>query len=97
MWAIARTFTPLNADEMSKLAHSETPARVTPAREYVSYELAEMRSLANLEEVEKLKDIASSLSIDDIIKNTPGLVEEIKDSIRSLPDSEFYSFEEVFS
>lgn len=96
MWAIARTFSPLNADEMTKLAHSETPWHTTPPGEYVSYELADMRSLTNLEEVGRLKEIAYSLSNDDIIQNTPGLVKEIKDAIKSLSDSEFYSFEEVF-
>lgn len=96
MWAIARFFSPHNAADMKAIAHSETPWRVTLQGEYVSYELAAMRSLTHLEDVERLKEISSSLSADDIIRNTPGLLKEIKDSIKGLSKAKFYSFEDVF-
>jgi len=96
MWAIARFFSPHNAADMTAIAHSETPWRVTPQGEYVSYELAAMRSLTHLEEVGRLKEISSSLSADDIIRNTPKLLKEIRESIEGLSKAKFYSFEEVF-
>ena len=96
MLAVARFFSPHTATEMTELAHSETPWRVTPQSEFISYELAAMRSLTYLEEVERLKEISSSLSADDIIRNTPGLLKEIKESTKDLSKTKYYSFEEVF-
>lgn len=97
LWSIARTYSLLNADEIMNIAHSETPWLVTEPLKFISYELAKMRDLTNLEEVRKLKKVATTLSYNDIIKNTPTLCDDIKKAIHSLSKSKFYTYDEVFN
>jgi len=97
LWAVARTYSLLNADEVMSIAHSETPWLVTEPLQFISYELAKLRDLTNLEEVRKLKKVAATLTYDDIIKNTPNLLDGVKEAIGLLPKSKFYSYDEVFN
>jgi uncharacterized phage-associated protein len=94
---IGREFESSTAKDVEQISHHETPWLVADDGDYISYELATMRSPNHLHEALELKAITKRLTTTELIENSSELMASLRRAMRASSRSRALTHEEVFS
>lgn len=97
LWHIGRAFENSTAKDVEEISHHETPWIITDELDYISYEMATMRSPEHVPAALELKAIAKSLSPTELIRNSPGLMKDLRKARRASSRSKALTHDQVFS